>query len=97
MGSMVGTLASITLPNLVLIILLTILMISLAILAGLKGGAIYKKENIRLAALRRRDLPYDEYDEEVYRLQMERSQPSIFEIVLEDLLILKGQKEMEIM
>ncbi len=72
-------------------------MISLAILAGLKGAAIYKKENIRLAALRRRDLPYDEYDEEVYRLQMERSQPSIFEIVLEDLLILKGQKEMEIM
>ncbi len=72
-------------------------MISLAILAGLKGASIYKKENIRLAALRRRDLPYDEYDEELYRLQMERSQPSIFEIVLEDLLILKGQKEMEIM
>jgi hypothetical protein len=65
-------------------------MISLSVLAGLKGAGIYKKENIRLATIRARDLPYDEYDEEMYRLQVERSQPSIFEIVLEDLLILKG-------
>lgn len=68
MGSMVGTLASITLPNLILQILLTILMISLAVLAGMKGAAIYQKENIRLAAMRARDLPYDEYDEELYRM-----------------------------
>jgi uncharacterized membrane protein YfcA len=68
MGSMVGTLASITLPNLILQILLTILMISLAVLAGIKGAAIYQKENIRLAAMRARDLPYDEYDEELYRM-----------------------------
>jgi hypothetical protein len=65
-------------------------MISLSVLAGLKGAGIYKKENIRLAAMNVRDLPYDEYDEEMYRMQVERSQPSIFEIVLEDLLILKG-------
>jgi len=68
MGSMVGTLASITLPNLILQILLTILMISLAVLAGMKGAAIYQKGNIRLAAMRARDLPYDEYDEELYRM-----------------------------
>jgi hypothetical protein len=48
-------------------------MISLSVLAGLKGAGIYKKENIRLAAMRARDLPYDEYDEEMYRLQVERS------------------------
>jgi hypothetical protein len=35
----------------------------------------------------------DEFDEEDYRRFMEQSQPSIFEIVLEDLLLLKGQKE----
>ena len=68
MGSMVGTLASITLPNLVLQFLLTVLMISLSVLTGLKGAAIYQKENTRLAAMRARDLPYDEYDEELYRL-----------------------------
>jgi hypothetical protein len=48
-------------------------MISLSVLAGLKGAGIYKKENIRLAAMKVRDLPYDEYDEEMYRLQVERS------------------------
>jgi len=37
MGSMIGVLASITLPNLILQILLTILMILLTILTGLKG------------------------------------------------------------
>ena len=37
MGSMIGALASITLPNLVLQILLTLLMVSLAVLTGLKG------------------------------------------------------------
>ena len=35
----------------------------------------------------------DDFDEEEYRRFMEQSQPSIFEIVLEDLLLLKGQKE----
>jgi hypothetical protein len=32
----------------------------------------------------------DDFDEEEYRRFMEQSQPSIFEIVLEDLLLLKG-------
>lgn len=54
-GSMVGALASITLPNLVLQILLTIMMISLAILTYLKGRSIYQKENVRLAAIRARE------------------------------------------
>lgn len=35
----------------------------------------------------------DEFDEEQVRLYLEKSQPSIFEIVLEDLLILKGHHE----
>ena len=37
--------------------------------------------------------PCDDFDEEEYRRFIEQSQPSIFEIVLEDLLILKGQKD----
>lgn len=96
-GSMVGALASITLPNLVLQILLTIMMISLAILTFLKGRSIYQKENVRLAAIRAREFQQlsggDDLDEEEYQRFMEQSQPSIFEIVLEDLLLLKGQKE----
>jgi hypothetical protein len=32
----------------------------------------------------------EEFDEDQYRAMLEQSQPSIFEIVLEDLLILKG-------
>jgi len=88
MGSMIGTLGSITLPNLVLQVLLTILMVSLTILAGMKGKQIYSKENIRLAAIKA--LPGIESNEEKFRMFMESSQPSIFEIVLEDLLILKG-------
>ena len=94
-GSMIGALASITLPNLILQILLTILMVSLTILTGLKGRSIYQKENMRLAVIRAREMQLsgDEFDEEEYRRFMEQSQPSIFEIVLEDLLILKGQNE----
>lgn len=41
MGSMIGALASITLPNLIMQILLTILMVLLTILAGLKGRQIF--------------------------------------------------------
>jgi uncharacterized membrane protein YfcA len=51
MGSMIGAMASITLPNLILHILLTILMISLALLTGIKGKQIFDKENIRIAAI----------------------------------------------
>lgn len=54
-GSMIGALASITLPNLVLQILLTIMMVSLTILTGLKGKSIFQKENVRVAAIRARD------------------------------------------
>jgi uncharacterized membrane protein YfcA len=53
-GSMIGALASITLPNLVLQVLLTIMMVSLTILTGLKGRSIFKKENLRMAAIRAR-------------------------------------------
>jgi uncharacterized membrane protein YfcA len=52
MGSMIGALASITLPNLILQILLTLLMISLTALAGLKGKQIYLKENARMQAIK---------------------------------------------
>jgi uncharacterized membrane protein YfcA len=70
MGSMVGTLASISLPNLILQILLTLLMISLAVLTGIKGASIYQRENVRLKAIKARELPYNEEDEENYRLKM---------------------------
>jgi hypothetical protein len=39
-------------------------MISLAVLAGMKGSTIFKRENARLKAIRDRDLPYDVEDEE---------------------------------
>jgi len=101
MGSMIGALGSIMLPNLVLQILLTILLVTLAILTGMKGRIIYQRENIRLQALERAravNNSGEEIDEEQFRLFMNQSQPSIFEIVLEDLLILKGQqKQMDIM
>ena len=71
MGSMIGTLGSITLPNLVLQVLLTILMVSLTILAGMKGKQIYSKENIRLAAIKA--LPGIESNEEKFRIFMESS------------------------
>ena len=93
MGSMIGVLASITLPNLVLQVSLTILMIFLAILTGFKGRQIYKKENIRLAVIKAREMQSpggEDFDEDQFKNYMEQSQPSIFEIVLEDLLILKG-------
>lgn len=102
MGSMIGALGSIMLPNLVLQILLTILLVTLAILTGMKGRIIYQRENIRLQALERaravNNNSGEEIDEEQFRLFMNQSQPSIFEIVLEDLLILKGQqKQMDIL
>ena len=55
--------------------------------AGFLVGA-HLLENIRLAAIKA--LPGIESNEEKFRMFMESSQPSIFEIVLEDLLILKG-------
>jgi uncharacterized membrane protein YfcA len=67
MGSMFGALASITLPNLVLQILLTILMICLTLLASMKFKQIYNKENVRLEALKKRREQFnlsDEVDEE---------------------------------
>lgn len=75
MGSMIGAMASITLPNLILQILLTILMISLAILTGIKGKQIFDKENIRIAAIKAHEmhLSGEEIDEEQYKLYMERS------------------------
>ncbi len=56
MGSMIGAMASITLPNLILHILLTILMISLALLTGIKGKQIFDKENIRIAAIKAHEM-----------------------------------------
>jgi hypothetical protein len=102
MGSMIGALGSIMLPNLVLQILLTILLVTLAILTGMKGRIIYQRENIRLQALERaravNNNSGEDIDEEQFHLFMNQSQPSIFEIVLEDLLILKVQQQkMDIM
>lgn len=68
MGSMIGALASITLPTLILQFLLTVLMISLAILTGLKGRQIYQKENLRLAAIKAREMRSsgEEFDEDQF-------------------------------
>ena len=75
MASMIGALASIILPNLILQVLLTLLMLSLAILTCIKGLQIYKKENIRIAAIKAREQqnPFEEFDEEAYRNFMEQS------------------------
>lgn len=69
MGSMIGALASITLPTLLLQVLLTLLMISLTLLTGYKGRQIFQKENLRLAAIKAREMQAsgEEYDEEQYR------------------------------
>ena len=81
------------LPNLVLQVSLTILMIFLTILTGFKGRQIYMKENIRLAVIKAIELQIpggEDFDEDQFKNYLEQSQPSIFEIILEDLLILKG-------
>lgn len=69
MGSMIGALASITLPTLLLQVLLTLLMISLTLFTGYKGRQIFQKENLRLAAIKAREMQAsgEEYDEEQYR------------------------------
>ena len=69
MGSMIGAMASITLPTLILQFLLTVLMISLTILTGLKGRQIFQKENLRLAAIKAREMQAsgEEFDDEQYR------------------------------
>jgi hypothetical protein len=48
-------------------------MISLTILTGIKGRSIYKKENVRLAAMRAKGLQIEDFDEEEYRRFMEQS------------------------
>ena len=48
-------------------------MVSLAILTGIKGRAIFKKENVRLAAIRAKGLQIEDFDEEEYRRFMEQS------------------------
>jgi uncharacterized membrane protein YfcA len=51
MGSMVGVLANVMLPSLILQTSLTLLLVFLTIQAGLKAKQIYHKENAKAAAL----------------------------------------------